>query len=246
MRFVWSYPIYGTLGLASGFLTPHLSDGLRAVLPEWTIIDVPISLWLSGVAFGLALAAATACVLVFQPRQLLIIPYALAGWFCAMQICLRIGADEPTSYAQPPTVAEDAGSCVQLDKAEPLPAARTSEQECFEIVPANARTEPGSLNRYWRSVGAYFVAGAVGALITALGIPVATRCLLTRRAYLAIALTGAVVAALWFVLACAIAALRADQYWYALFVPWQAAIAMAIGPRMISRDAQSFLTSSST
>jgi hypothetical protein len=229
MRFAWIYAIYGTFGLVSGFFTPHLSDGLRAVLPEWTIIEVPISLWLAGVAFGLALAAATACVFVFQPRQLLIIPYVLTGWFCAVQICLRIGADEPTSYAPSSTIAEDAGPCVQLDRAEPLPAAGTSDQECFEIVPVIARAEPGSLNRYWRSVSAYSVAGAVGALITALGIPVATRCLLARRTYLAIALTGALVAAVWFVVAGAIAELRADQYWYALFVPWQAAIAMAIG-----------------
>lgn len=229
MRFVWPYAIYGTLGLVSGFLTPHLSDGLRAVLPEWTIVEVPISLWLAGVAFGLALAVATACVLVFQPRQLLIIPYVLAGWLCAVQICLWIAADEPRSYEQSSTIAEDAGSCVQLDRAEPLPAARTLDKECFEIAPAIGRAEPGSLNRYWRSVSAYFVAGAVGALITALGIPVATRCLLARRTYLTIALTGALVAAFWFVLASAIPALRADQYWYALFVPWQAAIAMTIG-----------------
>jgi hypothetical protein len=235
MRFIWSYAIYGIFGLISGLLTPHLSDGLRAVLPEWTIIEVPISLWLSGVAFGLALAAATACVLAFQPRQLLLIPYVLAGWFCAVQICLRIGVDEPTSYVQSSTIAEDTGSCVQLDSPEPSSAARSPDQQCFEIVPATARAERGSLSRYWRSLGAYFVAGAVGALITAFGIPVATRSLLARRAYLAIALTGAFVAAGWFVLAGAIAALRADQYWYALFVPWQAAIAMAmrrsIGPR---------------
>jgi len=228
MRFVWSYTIYGTFGLVSGFLTPHLSDGLRAILPDWTIIDAPISLLLSGVAFGLALAAATAaCVLVFQPRQLLIVPFVLAGWFCAVQICLRIGTDEPTSYAKSSPIAEDAGSCMQLERAEPVAAAPTSDQKCFEIVPAVARAEP--VNRYWRSISAYFAAGAVGALITALGVPVATGCLLARRTYLVIALTGAVVAAVWFVLASTIAALRADQYWYALFVPWQAAIAMVIG-----------------
>lgn len=229
MRFVWCYVIYGTFGLVSGFLTPHLSDGFRAVLPEWTISGMPISLWLSGTAFGLALASAMGCVLVFQPRQLLIIPYALAGWFCAVQICLRIGADDPTSYTQLSTIAEHAGSCGQLGRAETLPAARTSDQECFEIVPALERTEPGFLNGYWRSFSAYLVAGAIGALITALGIPVATRRSLPRRTYLAVALIGALVAAVWFVLASTVAGLRADQYWYALFVPWQMAIAMTIG-----------------
>lgn len=212
-------------------------------------MEVPLSLWLSGIAFGLALACATACVLVFQPRQLLIIPYALAGWFCAVQICLWMGAGEPRSYTQLTTITEAAPSCVKMDGGEPPSAARTSDQECFEIVPALARTEPGS-EKFWQSVTAYFVAGAVGALITALGIPVATRRLPTRRTYLAVALTGALVAAVWFVLACAIAALREDQYWYALFVPWQMAIAMtigrSIGPRVISREAQSFLTSPST
>lgn len=234
MRVVWSYAIYGLFGIVSGFLTPHLSDGLRAVLPEWTIVEMPISLWLSGIAFGLALAAAIGSLLVFQTRQLLIILYVLAGWFCAVQICVRVGVDEPKSYVQSSTVAEGAGSCVQLD-AGPSPTTRPSDQECFEIVPAIAPAEPGSLNRYWRSVGGYFAAGAAGALITALGIPVATRRLLAHRAYLAIAITGALVATAWFVLASAIAALRADQDWYALFVPWQAAVAMvigrAIGPR---------------
>jgi hypothetical protein len=213
-------------------------------------MEVPLSLWLSGIAFGLALASATACVLVFQARQLLIIPYALAGWFCAVQTCLWMGAGEPRSYAQLPTITEDAGSCVQMDGAGPLSAARASDQECFEIVPALARTEPGSQNWFWQSVSAYFVAGAVGALITALGIPVATRRLPARRAYLVVALTGALIAAVWFILACAIAGLRADEYWYALFVPWQMAIAMTIGRsiglRVISREAQSFPTSPST
>jgi hypothetical protein len=226
MHIVRPYAIYGAFGLVSGFLTPHLSDGFRAIVPDWTIIDVPLALWLAGLAFGIALAAACAHVLSLQPRQLLIIPYVLAGWFCAVQICLWLGADEP-SYVQPSTVAEEAGPCVRLDGTEPLQSAH--DQECFEIADASTEMHDAPWNRYWRSVGAYFVAGAIGALITAFGIPVATRRTLARPSYLAITLTGALVAAAWFVLAGAIAALQADTNWYALFAPWQAAVGIAIG-----------------
>jgi len=229
MLFVRSYAIYGTFGMVSGFLTPHLSDGLRAIVPDWTIIEVPLSLWLAGLAFGLALASAFTCFLVFRPRQLLIIPYVLAGWFCAVQICLWIGADEPKSFTQSATVANDAGPCLRIDGAEPSRAGTASDQECFEIVPASSNVQTVPLNQYWRSVGAYFVAGAVGAMITALGIPVATRRLLARPSYFVITLTGALVAAAWFLLAGAIAALQADQHWYALFAPWQTLVAIAIG-----------------
>jgi hypothetical protein len=229
MHIVRSYAIYGTFGLISGFFTPHLSDGLRAIVPDWTIIDVPLALWLAGLAFGLALAAACAYVLALQPRQLLIIPYVLAGWFCAVQICLWLGADEPKSYVQPSTVAEDPGPCVQLDGTEPSQSAHAPDQECFEIVAASADAPGARANRYWRSIGTYFVAGAIGALITAFGIPVATRRMIARPSYLAITLTGALVAAAWFVLSGAIAALQADTNWYALFAPWQAAVGMAIG-----------------
>jgi hypothetical protein len=198
MPFAWSYAIFGTFGIVSGFLTPHLSVGLRAVLPGWTIIGMPISTWLSGVAFGLALAAATACLLGFQPQQLLIIPFVLAGWFCAVQICSWI----------------------------------------VQYVPEIA--EPWSSEQYWRSLSCYFAAGAVGALLTGLGIPVATRRLLPPRTYLAIAITGALIAAAWFVLCPnAISTPRADYYyWYALFAPWQAAVAMLIGRSIISVGAK--------
>jgi hypothetical protein len=228
MHLVRSYAIYGAFGLVSGFLTPHLSDGLHAVVPDWTIIEVPLSLWLAGLAFALALAAACAYVLGFQPRQLLIIPYVLAGWFCAVQICLWLGADEPKSYVQPSTVAGDAVPCVPPNGVEPSQSAHAPDQECFEIEAASGDVQSLPWIRYWRSVGTYFVAGAIGAFITALGIPVATRRLLARSSYLAITLTGALVATAWFILAGAIATLQADANWYALFAPWQAAVALAI------------------
>ncbi|MBO0757966.1 MAG: hypothetical protein J2P54_19140, partial [Bradyrhizobiaceae bacterium] len=72
--------------------------------------------------------------------------------------------------------------------------------------------------------GGPFVAGGIGALITTLGIPLATRRRLARRSYLAITLTGALVAGVWGILSDAHA-----YYWYELFVPWQAFVAMAIG-----------------
>jgi hypothetical protein len=217
----------GALGVVSGVLTPHLSDLFRAFLPDWTIVGVPLSMWLAGIAFGIALAAASAWLVRFQPRQLLFIPFVLLGWFAAVQICVSMGVDEPKPYAQTLPGGESAG-CIRL-----------SDQECIQLFPARAETEASRAGRYWHSLGAYVMAGAVGALITAVGIPFATGCRLSRPSLLAITLTGAAVAAAWFVLASSVAAMQADQYWYALFVPWQAAVAAVIGYSISGKTATS-------
>jgi hypothetical protein len=215
--------ICGAFGIVSGFITPHLSDAFRAVLPEWSLIGVPFSLWLAGLAFGVALAAAFAFLLTFHLRQLLIIPFVLAGWFCAVQVGLWMGVDEPKSYARLTTEANEPSPCIQLDGAEHA----AGEQECFQIYTASTQGSPAA--RFWWAIAAYATAGALGALITAFGAPFATRRSLPGPAYLAITFAGALVAVAWFVIAGAITALQADQHWYALFVPWQTAVAVLIG-----------------
>jgi hypothetical protein len=112
-----------------------------------------LALSLVGIPFALALAAAFAWLLAFQPRQLLIIPFVLVGWVCALLVCTLLG-----------------------------------------------------VHLWW---GGPFVAGGIGALITALGIPLATRRRLARYSYLAIMLTGALVAGVWGTLSHAHA-----YYWY--------------------------------
>jgi hypothetical protein len=135
----------------------------------------------AGVPFGVALAAATACVLGFQPRQLLIIPFVLVGWFSAFRSGVWVGL----------LFGPEVGLFLGL-----------------------------------------LVAGAIGALITALGISLATRRRLTRHSYYAIILTGALVAEAWFVtmigtdFCCAMPELLP---FYALFSLWQALVALAIG-----------------
>jgi hypothetical protein len=229
--------VCGVIGIVSGLATPHLSDALRVVLPDWVIIDVPISMWLAGLAFGLALASAFALLLAYAPRQLLIIPFVLIGWFCAVQVCLWSGAQEPKSYAQASPQSGQADRCLRLDGVGG--AEQASERECFELVPATAEGDTERHSRYWQSLGAYAAAGAIGALITAFGIPIATRRNPSRLFYVAITLTGTIVAAAWFVLAGAVAMLSADQHWYALFAPWQAAVAAAIGGSINSKAAAS-------
>jgi hypothetical protein len=227
MPVVRASAVCGVIGVVSGLLTPHLSDAFRVILPDWVIIDVPISMWLAGLAFGLALAAGFAWLLTFAPRQLLIIPFVLIGWFCAVQVCLWSGAREPKSYAQTSPESGHADHCARHDGvAETQPA---SDKECFELVPASADGETASDDRFWQSLAAYGAAGAIGAVITAFGIPLATRRNPTRSSYVATTLAGLVVAAGWFVLAGTIATLSADQHWYALFAPWQAAVAAVIG-----------------
>jgi hypothetical protein len=217
--------VSGAFAIVSGFITPHLSDAFHAVLPDWSLVGVPFSLWLAGLAFGVALAAAFAFLLAFHPRQLLIIPFVLAGWFCAVQVGLWMGVDEPKSYARLTTEANDPSPCIQLDGTEHAKAA--DEQECFQIYTASAQGSPAA--RFWRAIAAYATAGALGALITAFGAPFATRRSLSGPSYLAITFAGALVAVAWFVIAGAIAALQADQHWYALFVPWQTTVAVLIG-----------------
>jgi len=218
--------VSGAFAIVSGFITPHLSDAFRAVLPDWSLVGVPFSLWLAGLAFGLALAAAFAFLLAFHLRQLLIIPFVLAGWFCAVQVGLWMGVDEPKSYARLTTEANEPSPCIQLDGAER--AKTTGEQEeCFQIFTASTQGSPAA--RFWWAIAAYATAGALGALITAFGAPFATRRSLSGPSYLAITFAGALVAVAWFVIAGAIAALQADQHWYALFVPWQTAVAVLIG-----------------
>jgi hypothetical protein len=228
--------VCGLIGIISGFLTPHISEALRDVLPDWAIIDVPISTWLAGLAFGLALTATLAWLLTFQPRQFLIIPFVLVGWFCAMQVCIWTGAQEPKAFAQTSAEADRADHCSRPDGDGRGGAAQASAQcvQLFPLATAGATADP---NRYWQSLGAFAAAGTLGALITALGIPFATRRTLARPSYVTITLTGAIIAALWFVLAGTFAALAADHNWYALFAPWQAAVAVAVGWAVISPSA---------
>jgi hypothetical protein len=149
--------IYGTFGVVSGFLTPVLLLLWSNARGEFFWL-----LSLVGIPFALALAAASAWLLAFEPRQLLIIPFVLVGWVCALVVCTLLGG-----------------------------------------------------HLWW---GGPFVAGGIGALITALGIPLATRRRVASYSYLAIMLTGALVAGVW-----------ATLYRYELFVPWQVFVAMAMG-----------------
>jgi hypothetical protein len=143
-----------------------------------------------------------------------------------------MGVDEPKSYARLATEANEPSPCIQLDSAEHAKAA--GEQECFQIYTASVQGSPAA--RFWWAIAAYATAGALGALITAFGAPFATRRSLSGQSYLAITFAGALVAVAWFVIAGAIAALQADQHWYALFVPWQTAVAVLIGYSILNRS----------
>jgi hypothetical protein len=192
MHFRRSDAIYGAFGLVSGLLTVVLLhdwlitplSGLDAQLGVrgCTLRDCAGPMLPAGVPFGLALTGATAFVLGFQPRQLLIIPFVLIGWFCAFRSWVWVGL----------LFRPEVGVFVS-----------------------------------------FFVAGAIGALITALGISLATRRRLTRYSYLAIILTGALVAEAWFV-AMIGAHICCDSMPellppYTLFSLWQALVALAIG-----------------
>jgi hypothetical protein len=184
---------FALAGIVSGVITPHLSDGLRLVLPDWNIVEIPLSLLVAGLAFAAAIVVALALSFGFQRRYLWIAPFVLVGWFCAMQVCLWTGSSPPRPFA----------------------------------LFSGAELSPNA--QFWPSLAGYAAAGAVGALITALGLPSATRHTPSRTAFGLIVLTGAAIAAVWFVTVELIPAFSHDEHWYTLFAPWQAAVAALIG-----------------
>jgi hypothetical protein len=216
--------VYGGLGAVSGALTWPLMRLLSPILPfdKQKLLDVPVGMELAGVAFGAALVGAFAYFLRLRLRQWVIVLFVLAGWFVAIELILGSHAQIPRSWTQ----AEQDQPCTE--PASQSPSDLEAAIECQSKRAARFEGRFNEVQNYWRSLALWLAAGSVGAMITALGVPPATRRSVPLFFFLAIPLAGGAIAAAWFAISGAFDS-SSDIVWYALFISWQGAVAAVIG-----------------
>lgn len=206
--------VFGGLGLISGFFTWRLKDVFKTVLEprglDVSINYVNLSLELAGLAFAAALACGFAYFLRFQPRQMVIIPFVLAGWFLAMQAVI--------SFAPPTPIRPEA----QQDK--PCPDSDETV-ECLRLALFRYKEK----EKTQKDSAVWATAGAVGAMITALGVPIATRRIFSISAVSTTTLAGAGVTVVWFAILSWTTPESADGSFTFLFMAWQPIVAAVIG-----------------
>jgi hypothetical protein len=215
--------LYGGLGIASGLLTWPAYQALSTIegwvnsggpfQSQLELFGIPVSLLLSGLVFAISLCVAFAYYFRFKTRQLVILLFVLAGWFTAMQVVTRFST-HGVSLDQDPR-------CAEMKYGDDASVDAELANKCLQFW--HGRFEQ-TQNRE-QDLTVSFIAGAIGAFLTAVGAPLATRRTLPIFFLLAITLVGAVVATLF----------NLVQYWTPnlnltfLFVPWQAFVAGAIG-----------------
>jgi hypothetical protein len=221
---------FAAAGAVSGALTTPLLDFLNEI--DWIqsreIGSLSLSIVLAGLAFAIALAAALAFRLRFHPRQLLIIVVTLSAWYLALEAFVQMDAQPPKGVGESAEQSALDIECDALAAGTLTPASPELENSCAERKLAIVQAEQSSTRAYWSSLITHGLSGAIGALITVLGVPLATG---RRFPVLGMAVTtaaGIAVAVAFFVVVSAVAALQPAGF-YTLFVPWQAAVAAAIG-----------------
>ncbi|MEZ5926754.1 MAG: toll/interleukin-1 receptor domain-containing protein [Hyphomicrobiaceae bacterium] len=221
--------LFTVAGAISGALTTPLLNVLDDVswLSGHNLGSVPLNIVLAGTAFALALAAILVLQLRFQPRQLLIIVAVLGGWYLALEVFIQRDASPPKGLGEAQELSELDLQC-QAIEAGTLTATPELERSCIERKLATTETELARTKGYWSSLITHGLSGAIGALITVLGVPLATRRRFAVVGMVAATGAGIVVAVAFFVAVSAIAALLPLEF-YTLFIPWQAAVAGVIG-----------------
>ncbi|MGA3303213.1 MAG: hypothetical protein ABSC72_07975 [Methylovirgula sp.] len=218
--------VYGGLAAVSGFLTSPLGDALNALItPLGLNIELTRAMTLSALLAGLAFAIALVCGLAyhlrFRLRQLVIIPFVLTGWFLAVQTCDVLDVNMPGQDAQ---TVELAAQCASQQRLTP------NQIHCLQVRASQAEARADSVQRYWKSIGGWAAAGAIGALLTGVGVPIAAARRFSFVSLLATISIGAAVAILWFAIIDFANPSNSDSWiGYALYVPWQAGVAVIIG-----------------
>ena len=244
--------VYGILGAVSGLAMPYLWIGFDRILPGEDIFHpgadifhVPISLWLAGIVFASALVCAFAFVYRFNVQQIAIVLFVLIGWFIAIESYIWIGFGlGPTSKLEElfpfkqvhlPN-KEEMQACEAQKTEDQSKECLISKIEDFDYRFNNSRT-------FWRNLGAAALSDALGAMITAMGIPVATRRTLSFGSGVIITLVGATVAVAYVFLIQThseliqmittiypgYSGLTADLNMIGVYIPWQASVAAVIG-----------------
>jgi TIR domain len=215
--------LYGGLGIASGLLTWPAYQAL-STMEGWfnfgggfqsplELYGIPISLLFAGLVFAISLCVAFAYYFRFNTRQLVILPFVLAGWFAAMQVV--------TTFSTQGVSLDQDQRCAEMRYGDDASADASLANKCLQFWRGRFQQ---TQNRE-QDLAVSFIAGAIGAFLTAIGAPLATRRTFPIFFLLATTLVGAVVATMF----------NAVEYWAPnlnftfLFVPWQALVAGAIG-----------------
>ena len=219
--------VYGGLGIVSGLLTwpAYLALSKAMELAGATenagdirlplkFLGLPVDLCLSGLVFGIALCAAFAYYFRFQVRRLAILLFVLAGWFAAMQVIQTFSTHGVTVDQDP--------RCAEMNLGDDTSVDPSLANKCLQFWHGRAQ----QTQNFNQDLAVSFAAGAIGALVTALGVPLATARALSLLLVLSTTLAGAVVALVFFAIASRVGPALNLTY---LFVPWQALVAGAVG-----------------
>lgn len=219
--------VFAGFGLASGLLTVPLLQILPD-LGESPIGRVPLTLWLGGILFAAALAAALSRQHRPQFRHLLIGIAVMLGWYIAIFVFLSRDppGESPLSdiFVSKVEIAEQ---CKQVASGQ-LTADAALEKSCLEIKLAETKSELWYTRSYFRQLISYGLSGTIGAFITVLGIPMATGRRYPIAGMAATTAVGLVAGSLYFVAISAVPLLKAWDF-HVLFISWQPAVAATIG-----------------
>jgi hypothetical protein len=233
--------IYGALGCASGLLTDPLRSKFQTILAgdslsAATVFGVPLDLFLSGIAFAVAVFAALVYSYRFNPRQLFILLFVLLGWFLALKTYMVLSPEVELGGQVANVIADEdlLSRCEQFNATED--SLKTNESASSFGQPnkdgdsakaCQYLAQAQSSANFITLLKAYSVAGAIGALVTALGVPLATRRSISLVSIALIILAGAAIALAW---AYFLEGQKNNPYApFELFVPWQAIVAAMIG-----------------
>jgi hypothetical protein len=219
--------VYGGVGIVSGLLTWPAYLGLSRVMElagatqnigavrlPLELFGVPVDLTLSGLVFGIALSAAFAYYFRFQVRQLAILAFVLAGWFAAMQVV--------QSFSTRNVTLDPDQRCAEMKYGDETTADASLANKCLQFWHGRFQ----QTENLQQDLAVWFAAGAIGAFVTALGVPLATARVFPLLFVLSTTVAGAVVAVLFFAIASRLGSAVNLAF---LFVPWQALVAGAIG-----------------
>lgn len=211
-RELLTWPAY--LGLSRVMELAGATQNIGAVRLPLELFGVPVDLTLSGLVFGIALSAAFAYYFRFQVRQLAILAFVLAGWFAAMQVV--------QSFSTRNVTLDPDQRCAEMRYGDETTADASLANKCLQFWHGRFQ----QTENLQQDLAVWFAAGAIGAFVTALGVPLATARVFPLLLVLSTSVAGAVVATLFFAIASRLGSAVNLAF---LFVPWQALVAGAIG-----------------
>lgn len=216
--------LIGLAGLVSGVASPTIIELLGKALSKYgldiTFLGLSVSSWFFGILFASALVFSVSRFLYFRTSLLAIFVSVLVGWCSAVNFALSMTPELPNGSRIARSYIDQ--SCDEKSDDASNPSATI---ECLRRQLDQYRSIELSRANYIRSLGIWAAAGAIGAGITAMGIPLAMRRSFSLGPWLATTAVGATAPVLWFYIFYSINS-RGDNAIYAI---WQPLVAGAIG-----------------